>query len=621
MANALGVSTVSVDLKVNDGIVERTSILRLGPTGRHKNVEITIIELYWAFLIRNATNLPKVLSWFGWAVFRELQSRLKNSDSSTLLFGSWFRFIWLGTIVAELLALVGLLVWGMAWFSYCGLRLAYQEVFDTGIGAPSVWLVHDLWPFILFSIGIRGLFVLSQQGSGGGRGSTTQAGPPRQAIPAQVGKPPWPHVLLIICIALVVAYFSLPNLIVVLRAVANCLGSKVQFLQTIHWPLLTFSTSAIWAACLVAGSVVISQWCSVSGHWTRLKAYVPAYWALIWGPTVLTALFLPLLAWTIVTHVRKCEFLINPGMDTAFESLAFTAVTLYGVFVLFNAAAALLKGAPSGSLRRLIITTAAFAMVFISSYYGLLIYQASLSTYFIDVSILLLAFSAVKTLLVDYFGDIAVFITQDEIQASFDIRLRILEAANRKLLYLLDVENVPGSSALQVSSATNYNKVAVFAHSLGCCVTYDTLCRLQNRAWAQSRDQSRPEDAEKAKVVMKRISEKLALYTTYGCILEVVKFYFGRRASNSTHFDKLNELGQLRFGVTPPTNEPPFPAAHWCNIRSLMDCFTWPGLVSFGKPETIEVRSMVWPVYAHVDYANNRDVLECLRDLTNKHLL
>ncbi len=70
-----------------------------------------------------------------------------------------------------------------------------------------------------------------------------------------------------------------------------------------------------------------------------------------------------------------------------------------------------------------------------------------------------------KTILVDYVGDIAVYVNADEKAASFEARSRILKEAREAVLRLL-------------RSPEEYGRILLAGHSLGSVIAYDILNRL-----------------------------------------------------------------------------------------------------------------------------------------------
>lgn len=246
-------------------------------------------------------------------------------------------------------------------------------------------------------------------------------------------------------------------------------------------------------------------------------------------------------------------------------------------------------------------------------------------------TLLLVVYALIRLLIVDYFGDIAIFITQSETSAHFHLRRLVLDEALCKLEYLFGYKLDHGENKVTLEAGNpRFDRVGVIAHSLGCPVTYDAICRYFNALRARERLSQDKQAASQqlwvgpaAPLPYADSRGRFAFYATCGCILEIVKFYFARRAGSVELFEQLEQHGKLTNSSDPSIDRNPglhFPSDAWINIRSLMDPFTWPGLRTFGRGiHTHLIPSLTDPVAAHVQYFTNAHVKALLTDALRFH--
>jgi hypothetical protein len=216
------------------------------------------------------------------------------------------------------------------------------------------------------------------------------------------------------------------------------------------------------------------------------------------------------------------------------------------------------------------------------------------------VFILLLAW--LRRVLVDYVGDIAVYVTADAKAASYEARTAILKASCRALASLL----------------RRYDRVVVMGHSLGSVIAYDTINELLARAWAA------PEPGPGAPAPPVSLEElaRMRGLVTFGSPLDKVYYFFRQHvpADQAVRAQILSFLhsflrgysgrdyGAFRFTYPDaaagqePYAFPALPSFRWLNVWSPMDPVSGP-LRFYRLEEEDRVRRWYWMWgFAHLAY-------------------
>lgn len=206
-----------------------------------------------------------------------------------------------------------------------------------------------------------------------------------------------------------------------------------------------------------------------------------------------------------------------------------------------------------------------------------------------------------RRVLVDYVGDIAVYVTADAKAASYQARRAILEASTKALARLL----------------RRYDRVIVMGHSLGSVIAYDTINELLAAAWASPDGLATP-----APPVGLAELARLRGLVTFGSPLDKVYYFFRQHvpADQAVRAQILSfqhsflrgysgrDYGKLKF-TYPASAEgeepyafPTLPSFRWLNVWSLMDPVSGP-LHFYRLKEEDRVRRWYWIWgYAHLAY-------------------
>ena len=212
----------------------------------------------------------------------------------------------------------------------------------------------------------------------------------------------------------------------------------------------------------------------------------------------------------------------------------------------------------------------------------------------------------VRTLLVEYPGDVAIYITPNKVDRFDKVRQEIKDIALKSATAVYTAAE--GGEPL-------YGKIGVIGHSLGSVIAYDTLNALINLDELSGRPLG--------------IVERTCLFETFGSPLDKIAFLFTIQGKDSFQI-----RGQLVEAVRPMIRDyalRPFP---WVNVKSRNDIISGP-LTFYDLPENdacdceqlaagvvpglpagaqraIEVtdRDAAVALAAHVDYWKNETVWE-----------
>jgi hypothetical protein len=195
----------------------------------------------------------------------------------------------------------------------------------------------------------------------------------------------------------------------------------------------------------------------------------------------------------------------------------------------------------------------------------------------------------VRDLLIEYPGDVAVYVTPNQLDRFDETRQKIKQVALDTLTPLYAARNDDGSDFL-------YSEVAVVGHSLGSVIGYDTLNKLLvlDDLLGNRFD----------------VAGRTAILETFGSPLDKVAFFFNVQGKNS-----YNIREQLAAAVQPLIQDytlyRTFP---WVNVYSHNDIIC--GDLKFfdtltpapNKVENVRDPDAIIPLIAHVQYWNNSTV-------------
>lgn len=207
--------------------------------------------------------------------------------------------------------------------------------------------------------------------------------------------------------------------------------------------------------------------------------------------------------------------------------------------------------------------------------------------------------SHVRTLLIQFVGDVAIYVTSNKIDRFHDVRQKIKEVAH------------VSASAVFLAQARDevhfeYERIAIIGHSLGSVIAYDTLNRLINEDYLSG-----------GKL---RVAERTVLFETFGSPLNKIAFLFTIQGKDSFQIRE-----QLAESVQPLiTDYSKFRTFPWINVRSPFDIisgevnlYDWSGeQCAEGDPKSRQIppgrkaKTQIDPdacvaLAAHVEYWKN----------------
>jgi hypothetical protein len=151
----------------------------------------------------------------------------------------------------------------------------------------------------------------------------------------------------------------------------------------------------------------------------------------------------------------------------------------------------------------------------------------------------------IRTLMVEYVGDVVIYVTSNKIDRFSEVRQKIKDVAYKSASAVFHAMTEDGKHF-------EYEKVAIIGHSLGSAIAYDTLNRLIN--------EDRMTDGKM------RIAHRTCLLETFGSPLNKLAFFFTIQGSDSFQIRE-----QLAESVQPLIMNYEYRPYPWVNVRSPND--------------------------------------------------
>jgi hypothetical protein len=209
----------------------------------------------------------------------------------------------------------------------------------------------------------------------------------------------------------------------------------------------------------------------------------------------------------------------------------------------------------------------------------------------------LIAFSAkVRDLMVQYVGDVAIYVTSNKLDRFDEVRNKIKETARTVASAVFTVYE-PGTTTFL------YDKIAVVGHSLGSVIAYDTLNRLMLDDWLSGQALG--------------VASRTEALVTFGSPLNKTAFLFTIQGKNSMHIRE-----RLACTVQPLIlSYRKFRKLNWINVYSRNDIisgpltfYDLPGYQNAPQPpqaiRNVIDKDAAVPLIAHVAYWKNKKVWE-----------
>lgn len=204
--------------------------------------------------------------------------------------------------------------------------------------------------------------------------------------------------------------------------------------------------------------------------------------------------------------------------------------------------------------------------------------------------------SQVRTIMVQFPGDVAIYVASQKLDRFDKVRKDIKQIAFDSLSAIYTAVSEDQTSPV-------YSKIAVVGHSLGSVIAYDTLNKLLNL------------DDLCGNAV--GVAERTCLLETFGSPLDKIAFFFCIQGQGFYHFRE-----QLASVVQPLIqNYEKFRKIPWINVYSRndiisgsLDFYDLRGLRKSPAVRNFRDKDAVVPLVAHVDYWKNKRIWRMLYD-------
>lgn len=209
----------------------------------------------------------------------------------------------------------------------------------------------------------------------------------------------------------------------------------------------------------------------------------------------------------------------------------------------------------------------------------------------------------VRDIMVEYPGDVAVYITPNQLDRFDEVRKKIKQVALDSLMPLYSARATDPHSGKTDLSMPLYSKIAVVGHSLGSVIAYDTLNKLLTLDELISNQFD--------------VAGRTRVLETFGSPLDKIAFFF-----NVMGKDTYRIREQLAASVQPLIQDyQRFRRFPWINVYSPNDIICGhlrfydvinPGPAVPPGVESVRDPDAVIPLVAHVEYWKNRTVWDRL---------
>ena len=210
---------------------------------------------------------------------------------------------------------------------------------------------------------------------------------------------------------------------------------------------------------------------------------------------------------------------------------------------------------------------------------------------------LLVAVSAfIRLVLVQFVGDVAIYVMPYKVDAFNDIRKEIKEAVYKVAHAVYALTDKAGKA--------EYDRVIVVGHSLGSVIAYDALNRLIH------------EDRVALAADALHVVDRTRLFLTFGSPLDKTAFIFGAQGHGTTEARE-----SLAASVQPLIQSYDYRPEQWINIYSpwdiisgYLDLYDLPGATSSRKVNNLKDPDATTLLMAHTEYWNDKLLVQTLYD-------
>jgi len=216
------------------------------------------------------------------------------------------------------------------------------------------------------------------------------------------------------------------------------------------------------------------------------------------------------------------------------------------------------------------------------------------STHGIAWPLLVMASAFIRVVLVQFVGDVAIYVMPYKVDAFNDLRKEIKDVVYKVAHAVYALKDKSGKLV--------YDRVIVIGHSLGSVIAYDGLNRLILEDGAAAPDQ------------ILNVVTRTPLFLTFGSPLNKTAFIFGAQGHGTTEARE-----SLAASVQPLIQDYKYRPDQWINIYSpwdiisgYLDLYDLPGSTSSKKVNNLADPEATTLLMAHTEYWNNSLLVKTL---------
>jgi len=426
---------------------------------------------------------------------------------------------------------------------------------------------------------------------------------------------------LLVALATVEALVALNSIIVTVAATRTLFSHTPWWLTDGLFADLTTTFNAVVTTMVVFGALL------VVAHLIR-RPRIPIMARRIWGWVTVFAFFLTLVAIILAgvsvvcllfVHIRGTvapgeqlwrRFFFNSWIDpfNAFFDIAVLWLVGIGAALIILRWAIAIVGRlvhDLGETRGRWLTLAVFAaFALLATTTGLLVYrfydvfsetaQFVASTHGIAWPLVVIASGFVRTVLVQFVGDVAIYVMPYKVDAFNDLRKQIKDVVYKVAHAVYALKDKSGKLV--------YHRVIVVGHSLGSVIAYDGLNRLILEDGAAAPDQ------------ILDVVNRTPLFLTFGSPLNKTAFIFGAQGHGTTEARE-----SLAASVQPLIQDYKYRPDQWINIYSpwdiisgYLDLYDLPDSTSSKKVNNLSDPEATTLLMAHTEYWNDSLLVKTL---------
>jgi hypothetical protein len=429
-------------------------------------------------------------------------------------------------------------------------------------------------------------------------------------------------VYLLIALATVGALVALNSTILAVAAVRTLFSQRPWWLTDGLFADLTTTFNAVVTTMVVFGASL------VIAHIIR-RPRIPIMARKIWGWVTIVAFFLTLLAIILAgvsvlsllfLHVRGKvaadaelwqRFLSKDWMDrfnARFDSwalllvLAVVVVTLLSWVIVLAPKLRRDLSEPRGRVLTIAVLLAftfvvAAIILVVLRFFGVLLpwrEKLATTTHGIAWPLLVIASAFIRVVLVQFVGDVAIYVMPYKVDAFNDLRKEIKDVVYKVAHAVYALKDKSGKLV--------YDRVIVLGHSLGSVIAYDGLNRLILEDGAAAADQ------------VLNVVARTPLFLTFGSPLNKTAFIFGAQGHGTTEARE-----SLAASVQPLIQDYKYRPDQWINIYSpwdiisgYLDLYDLPDSTSSKKVKNLSDPEATTLLMAHTEYWNNDLLVQTL---------